>query len=1093
MPWSRSPEWIRMLRSHRATRNVLSFTILVAIIYCALYLAVGPDLLPGGNAWSTLLIFLAAHVGGALCGMLGLPPLLGMLLAGLLLRNATPSLVSGLPPSWSATFRALALGTIFLRSGLELDLQMFRRVGPAAVRLLLLPGLVEAFTTAGAAVGIMKMPPFWALTQGFILKAVGPAVVIQTMFDLQKRGLGVNKGIPAIVVGAASFDDMVAISGYSLFSSFAMSSITSSSAGGGGGGGGAGPSHGLTWTLLHGPLDIALGAIAGLIGASLCAATRLWDSALKRTAVVFAAAMALLFALYRYDFRGGGALAALVLGLAVNVFWERGSLFFWGIGRRSGLTRGPQPRYSMEVEARVGLFWRVVAQPLLFGIIGSLVNLRTVSAQVIPKSLALVAIGMAVRIPTTYFAMTGAGMSPRERVFVSIAWTPKATVQAALGAQPLDMIRNAAGPHSPLLEVGHEILTTSVFAIIICANIGVSLIHYLAPRWLHRTLPPTVVMAATVEQPPPPSPAPPPSSPPCGTTTMDGRRAAAGEPSSTEAAPREIIAGAVGVYSTSGDSDGRGGGHGSSVRPLRVGPMGYNWAEESYSPTPRSIRRSCQGGQALAAVMAVSGGGGGGGSGNLWCRCLENGGTATDNDKYLTARAKLPFSGLPPRPAAARPGLASHSAAAGVRNYNSSSGGSSSSSSERDDRVAGVGGTGTASASATEGYDSPERNAAKIQHSMPYHAQGITESEVEVEGGLLRCRRCGGRLLPPRPPSHNIWDSPDSIVGRASSPPTMRRPQQRRHRASMQVPYGDVKSDIESGSGAAVVAEQKPSLASRLHSAPVLTDEQLVNHLLNAAVTAVTLPPSLPQPDAAGRASRSPTPGGAPLLQCQLLELESAAGAIAALAARLAAANPAEAVHGAAGSSDVAVPSFADDIEELAARAVALHRTAGAVRHHLSAVVTAAAKETTFATGQGEWLSGEEADDEDGGGGGCDAAAGGSDGGGGGGGASEEEPLPPETAREFFRRVKAAVITAATTCDAAASPSARRPNSAAHSILSAAPPLPPPLPPPPPPSSTTVVIPVSSSSGRYGEGDVSGGDGEGGGSKCVTAVGGGVF
>ncbi len=60
------------------------------------------------------------------------------------------------------------------------------------------------------------------------------------------------------------------------------------------------------------------------MGATLCAATRLWDSPLKRTAVVFAAAMALLFALYRYDFRGGGALAALVLGLAVNVFWVRG-------------------------------------------------------------------------------------------------------------------------------------------------------------------------------------------------------------------------------------------------------------------------------------------------------------------------------------------------------------------------------------------------------------------------------------------------------------------------------------------------------------------------------------------------------------------------------------------------------------------------------------------------------------------------------------------------------------------------------------------------------------------------------------------------
>ncbi|KXZ53431.1 hypothetical protein GPECTOR_7g1329 [Gonium pectorale] len=494
-------EWGHRIRSHRATRSVFSLTLLVAIIYCALYLAVGPDLLPGGNAWSTLLIFIAAHVGGAVCGVLGLPPLLGMLLAGLLLRNATPALVSGLPPSWSATFRALALGTIFLRSGLELDLQMFRRVGPAAVRLLLIPGLVEAFTTAGVAMGVLRMPPFWALTMGFILKAVGPAVVIQTMFDLQKRGLG-----------------------------------------------------------------------------------------------------ALLFALYRFNFRGGGALAALVLGMAVNVLWERGSLFFWGLGRRSGLTRGPQPRYASEVEARVGLFWRVVAQPLLFGIIGSLVNLRTVSGAVIPRSLAIIVVGMAVRIPTTFLAMTGAGLTLRERVFVAIAWTPKATVQAALGAQPLDMIRTAAGPDSPLMEVGHQILTTSVFAILVCANVGVSLIHALAPRWLHRTAPTAKVLEAASGG---------------GGGGGEGRDAAiAAEPSAPPAAAHGGNA-SEGSGEDSGAHTG-GGAVASGATPLRLGPIGYNWAEESYSPTPRSLARSTVGGAALAMAAAAASRDGPGG---IWCRC----------------------------------------------------------------------------------------------------------------------------------------------------------------------------------------------------------------------------------------------------------------------------------------------------------------------------------------------------------------------------------------------------------------------------------------------------------------------------------------
>lgn len=53
------------------------------------------------------------------------------------------------------------------------------------------------------------------------------------------------------MVGAASFDDMVAISGYSLFSSFAMSSIHSTVHGQNAGGQGA-KHHSLAWTLLHG-------------------------------------------------------------------------------------------------------------------------------------------------------------------------------------------------------------------------------------------------------------------------------------------------------------------------------------------------------------------------------------------------------------------------------------------------------------------------------------------------------------------------------------------------------------------------------------------------------------------------------------------------------------------------------------------------------------------------------------------------------------------------------------------------------------------------------------------------------------------------
>ena len=87
-----------------------------------------------------------------------------------------------------------------------MPLQIFKRVGPAAVRLLLIPGICEAFFDGGIAIALFGMPVTFAFALGFILKAVGPALVIQCMFEVQQKRLGLEKSIPATVVAAASFD-----------------------------------------------------------------------------------------------------------------------------------------------------------------------------------------------------------------------------------------------------------------------------------------------------------------------------------------------------------------------------------------------------------------------------------------------------------------------------------------------------------------------------------------------------------------------------------------------------------------------------------------------------------------------------------------------------------------------------------------------------------------------------------------------------------------------------------------------------------------------------------------------------------------------
>ena len=152
--------------------------------------------------WSVLVVWLSAQAGGALISFTGLHPLLGMLLAGVAVANVPVSwLTAPLPASWKSKIRQGALAMIFLRSGLELDWEVFRRAGPAAVRLLLVPGIVEAVVSGSVAHAVFGMPWLLAYALGFILKAVGPAIVIQLMLGEYVRYAYIKPGSPKKKLG----------------------------------------------------------------------------------------------------------------------------------------------------------------------------------------------------------------------------------------------------------------------------------------------------------------------------------------------------------------------------------------------------------------------------------------------------------------------------------------------------------------------------------------------------------------------------------------------------------------------------------------------------------------------------------------------------------------------------------------------------------------------------------------------------------------------------------------------------------------------------------------------------------------------------
>lgn len=75
--------------------------------------------------------------------------------------------------------------------------------------------------------------------------------------------------------------------------------------------------------------------------------------------------------------------------------------------------------------------WNVF-QPILFGLIGSEVDVFVLEGSVVGYGALSLLIALFARIVVSVFIAFGAGFTWKEKVFVAWAWFPKATVQVGL-------------------------------------------------------------------------------------------------------------------------------------------------------------------------------------------------------------------------------------------------------------------------------------------------------------------------------------------------------------------------------------------------------------------------------------------------------------------------------------------------------------------------------------------------------------------------------------------------------------------------------------------------------------------------------------
>ena len=374
---------------------------------------------------SIALILVVGMAMGWICRKVKLPSLLGMLLTGIVLGPYVLNLLDDSILSISSELRKIALIIILTRAGLGLDLAGLKKIGRPAVFMCFVPASFEMLGMILLAPKIMGVSVLEAAVMGAVLAAVSPAVVVPRMVKLMEEGYGTKQGIPQLILAGASVDDVYVIVLFSTFLGMMQGKGVSAV------------------SFINIPVSILLGIAIGLI---LGAALSLYFEKvhIRDTAKVLIILSISFFLVVIED--------TLMTPITFSALI---AIMFIGIGLKK-----KREVVAVRLSAKYGKLW-VASEIFLFVLVGATVNI-TYLKNVGVKALILIAGALIFRMLGVFVCLLKTEFTGKERLFVMMAYTPKATVQAAIGGIPLSLG----------LACGDIVLTVAVLAIVLTAPLG---------------------------------------------------------------------------------------------------------------------------------------------------------------------------------------------------------------------------------------------------------------------------------------------------------------------------------------------------------------------------------------------------------------------------------------------------------------------------------------------------------------------------------------------------------------------------------------------------------------------------------------------
>lgn len=390
---------------------------------------------------SLIIIGVLAHYSGKLVELIKLPSLIGMMMIGMLIGPAFLNLVPQGTLNIAPTIKDIALVAVLFIGGLGISLAQMKQIGRPAVLLSAVPATLEGFTIALMSMWLLDFTFIQGSILGFIIAAVSPAVLIPSMIDLINRRVGQDKAIPQMLLVGASADDTIAITLFTTFLGIYMQDIS-------------GENTSIPMQLLLIPISIILSLGVGFLVFKI-SKPLIESVSHSYSKVILAFGICLI-------------MRSIENYLHLDLFNSLLTVMIYGFFIRNYINLS-----SQLILDKMNAIWKI-GKLYLFAFVGMAIN-PTLVGEFFLIGVGILSISLFIRSLGVLLSLVGTNLSWKERTFCVIAYLPKATVQSAKAAIPLQM--GIAG--------GEIMQAIAILSVLITAPIGAIGIKLTSNHLLH--------------------------------------------------------------------------------------------------------------------------------------------------------------------------------------------------------------------------------------------------------------------------------------------------------------------------------------------------------------------------------------------------------------------------------------------------------------------------------------------------------------------------------------------------------------------------------------------------------------------------------